>query len=158
MQPNMSWADMRMMLALAIALLATGAAYARDSSSAQVCFARNEDNGRMNLLAARIYGSHGSREELLATLVGGAKKCVAIEPGSWSFEARSSHPYTARASDPNACKSEPLMAEVALTSTIVVAPKSKRATYRCGWQLRLKQDAAQQGVAPGGRPRAAARR
>jgi len=149
---------MRMSLALGIALLATGTAGAEGSSSAQVCFVRHENNGRMNLLRARIYGSHASREKLLATLVGGSKKCVAIEPGSWSFEARSSHPYTARAGDPNACKSESLSAEVAGTTTIVVVPKSKGSTYSCGWHLRLKDDAAQHGVAPDDRPRTAARR
>jgi hypothetical protein len=149
---------MRTILALAIALLATGTAGAEGSSTAQVCFVRHEDNGRMNLLPARIYGSHGSHEELLATVAGGSKKCVAIELGSWSFQARSSHPYTARADNPNACKSEPLSAEVAATTTIVVAPKSRRSTYLCGWQLRLKEDAAQPGVAAVGRPRTAARR
>ena len=112
----------------------------------------------MNLLAARIYGSHGTHEELLATLVGGSKKCVAIEPGSWSFEARSSHPYTVRAGDPNVCKSAPLPAKVVASMKIVVAPKAKRSTYLCGWQLRLKDDAAQYGVAPVGRRWTTARR
>ena len=129
---------MRLILALAMASLAAGTAEAEAPSMAQVCFVRNEDNGRMNLLAARIYGSHGSREELLPTLVGGAKQCVTIQPGLWSFEARSSHPYTAGAGDPNACKSAPLSVEAATTTAIMVAPKSKGSAYLCGWHLRLK--------------------
>lgn len=139
-----------MILALGIALLATGAAEAEDPSAAQVCFVRHEDNGRMNLLAARVYGTHGDREELLATLVGGTKKCVPVAPGSWSFDARSSYAYTARAGNPNACRSEPLSAQVAAktTITIMLAPKSKRSTYLCGWQLRLMGDAAQTAVEP----------
>jgi hypothetical protein len=144
---------MAMILALGIALLATGAAEAEDSSAAQVCLVRHEDNGRMNLLPARVYGTHGDREELLATLVGGTKRCVSVAPGSWSFSARSTHPYTARAGDPNACRSEPLPAQVAArtTTTIVVAPKSKRST--CGWQLHLKGDAARYGVSAVDQPR-----
>jgi hypothetical protein len=98
----------------------------------------------MNLLQVRIYGWHGSREVLLATLEGGTKRCVAVDPGLWSFEARSSHPYATQVGDPNACRSEPLSADLAATtsSTVVVAPKSRRSTYLCGWQLRLKREAA----------------
>jgi hypothetical protein len=149
---------MRIILAL-IVLLATGTAGANDSSAAQVCFVRHGNNGLMNSLPVRIYGSRGSRDELLTTLVGDTRKCVAVEVGSWSFEARSSRPYAVRAGDPNACKSEPLSVEVGTpTTTIEVAPKSKRSTYLCGWDLRLKEDAAQHGVAPDDRPRTAARR
>ena len=151
---------MTMIVALGIAML-VGGTVEDSAQTAQVCFARHEDNGRMNLVAVRIYGSHGSREELLATLVGGTKKCVAVELGSWSFDARSAHPIAAQRVDPDACRSEPLPVEVAATTMtkIVVAPKSKRSTYLCGWHLRLKGDAAQHGVAPDGRsPAAPARR
>lgn len=135
---------MKIVLALAIALRATATAGAQDSSTARVCLVRHEDGGRMNLLAARIYGSHGgAREELLATLVGGSEKCVTVKRGSWLFESRSSRPYAARAGNPNACGSEPLRVEVAMATTIVVAPQSKRSTYACGWKLRLREEAAQ---------------
>ncbi len=151
---------MTIILAFGIALLATGTAGAESSSTARVCFVRHEDNGRINLLAVRIYGSHGSREKLLVTLLGGDKKCMAVEAGSWSFDARSAHPYRARRVDPDACRSEPLPAEVAAgtMTKILVAPKSERSTYLCGWHLRLNGDAAQHGVAPVGRPQTAARR
>src|SRR5512140_3394352 len=107
---------MTITLALGIALLTGGTGEAKDASTALVCFVRHEDNGRMNLLQARIYGSHGSHEVLLTTLVGGTQRCVTVDPGSWSFEARSSHTYTGHVGDPDACRSEPLSAEIAVAT------------------------------------------
>ena len=139
---------------IGIALLVSEATPAEETAIARVCFVRPEDSGRMNLLPVRIYGFRADRERLLTTLFGGAEACVDIEPGDWSFEARSSRPYSQRAGNPKACRSNPFMTgtTAGVTTTIEVSPKSKGSTYVCGWGLHRQPDAAHAGVEhrPGG--------
>jgi hypothetical protein len=131
-----------------IVLLASEAAPAEETATARVCFVRHEDSGKMNLLPVRIYGFRADREQLLTTLAGGAEACVDIEPGDWSFEARSSRPNGRRAGNPKACRSNPFMTgtTAGTTTTIEVSPKSKDSTYTCGWRLRREPDEAHPGV------------
>ena len=115
---------------------------AEETATARVCFVRHEDGGKLNIVPVRIYGTHANREQLLAMLVGGAEACVDVDPGDWSFEARSSQPYAQHAGNPKACRSNPLMTDATAEAAtrIEISPKSKGSKYLCGWRLRRERD------------------
>lgn len=123
-------------------ILMSQAALAEEPSSARVCFIRQEDGGKMNLVSVRIYGTHAGHERLLATLVGGGEACVDLEPGDWSFQARSGHPYGQRAGTSQSCRSNPLMTDAIAdeATRIEVSPKTKGTKQSCGWRLRRERE------------------
>jgi hypothetical protein len=139
---------MSTLFVIGLALLASAPAPAEETATARVCFVRQEDGGRMNLLPVRIYGSRAGHEQLLTTLIGSTEACVDIEPGDWSFEARSSRPSGRRAGKPKACRSNPFMTGTAVggTTTIEVSPKLKGSKHLYGWRLRRQSDAAYPGI------------
>ena len=143
-----SLAAMSALFAIALAFLASEAAPAEETATARVCFVRQADSGRLSVLPVRIYGLRAGHEQLLTTLVGGAESCVDIEPGGWSFEARSNRPHRRRAGKPKAYRSNPFMTAMAagITTTIEVSPKARGSKHIRGWRLRRQSDDAQPGV------------
>jgi hypothetical protein len=60
-----------------------------------------------------------------------------VSPGTWSLEARSAPPDAPKASDPNACRSFPLVVEVNARATVTLSihPLGSGPTDICGWEL-----------------------
>ncbi len=129
---------------LGLALWLSDVAWAEEPVIARVCFVRHEQAGRSSPAAVQIYGTHADREQMLATLAPGAEACVDIEPGDWSFEARSSQPSKERPGKAKACRSNPLMTDATAETptTIEVSLKPKASANACGWRLRRQRDTA----------------
>jgi hypothetical protein len=102
-----------------------------------ICIGREENNGLMNAIPARVYGTHGSRRRRLVELYGGVRVCVRMDPGKWLLEASSVEPYKPENRDPNACHSNRLIVRLAASevASISVSPRFEGSTYVCGWQL-----------------------
>jgi hypothetical protein len=104
----------------------------------RLCFVRGEDMGVTSTHPVRILGEHEGRSRKLVELRGRGKPCVSVPPGKWSLEARSTRPDDPKASDPDQCRSFPLVVEVTKSEpvTITVSPLGGGATSFCGWDLR----------------------
>jgi hypothetical protein len=120
---------------LALALLLSVMAAPSVEPQPRFCFAREEDNGLMNVVSARIFGQRDGQRRRLATLSGGTHRCVSVTNGDWVLEVRSVDAYK-RGTDPNACRSPHV--SVTTNRSIVrfrVAPLARGSTYLCGWTL-----------------------
>src|SRR5262245_58523701 len=110
----------------------------------QICLSREESQGVVNILPARIIGWHRGRRRWLAQLVGGDQSCVGLQSGRWALQARSFRPYEPWAMDPDACRSRTITLTVKerTIQKIAISPRANERTYLCGWVLHVRQIAA----------------
>lgn len=132
---------MRWLAPTLISCLALTATPARAFKTAQVCVRRDENNGAMNVFASQLTlrGSSRRAGERRLSLIGGETKCVDVEPGRWSVEARSGRPQEPAAHDTVECRSNTLRlnARAGRTYEIELEPRGRGAEYVCGWRLGL---------------------
>src|SRR5215469_7277679 len=76
---------------------------------AQLCFDRDEDNGRMNIHESWIHVSPNYQ----VPLIGGQAVCVFVDPGSANVRVTSTIPYHPESRDREACKSRIIKLELA---------------------------------------------
>jgi hypothetical protein len=104
----------------------------------QLCFVRGEDHAIKSQHPISIWGQHDGKSQKLAELKRQKKVCVSVALGSWTVDARSTFPGAPPKSDPNACRSSPLVIEVTKGPVVPVAisPLGGGPANMCGWDLR----------------------
>jgi hypothetical protein len=113
-------------------------AQAATEATGRLCFVRAADFGVQNPHPVRIRGEHDGHARTLVELKGKKQICVSVALGSWSLEARSASPEARKPSNPDECRSPPLVVEVTKipTAPISVSALGRGATTICGWDLR----------------------
>src|ERR1041385_2554986 len=98
---------MNLLASMAGSLILLSCASAAAADQSQICFHRDEDNGSINILSSRVVLTKASRRLVRhdISLIGGENKCIVVEPGRWSVQARSTRPYDPSDRDSNRCRS-----------------------------------------------------
>jgi hypothetical protein len=125
-----------LVLLVVIVLLAGGARAA--APVGQLCFVRGEDHAIKSQHPIAVWGEHDGKSKKLGELTRQKKVCVSVALGSWTVDARSTAPGAPPKSDPNACRSSPLVIEVTKGPVvpITISPLGGGAANLCGWDLR----------------------
>ncbi len=108
---------------------------------AELCVIRDENNGGINILPARVYvkNAQGKFRPLFA-LTGGESKCIKLPAGASRIQIRSYMPYEPSATDPNQCRSKILFAHLRQSKIvrIWIHPSSEGGHWTCGWEIFTK--------------------
>jgi hypothetical protein len=117
---------------------ATGSSRAAGGPAGQLCFVRAEDHGLKSQHPLSVWGEHEGKSRKLVELKRQKKACVSVPLGQWTLDARSTTPGAPKSSDPNACRSSPLVVEVTKEPVVPIAisPLGGGPANMCGWDLR----------------------
>jgi hypothetical protein len=125
-------------VSLALLVVLSHLASAQATGHAQLCVAREKDEGKTTARLVRVWGARDGHAREIAEVGRGRRACVTVAPGTWSLEARSKGFAGGKASDAEACRSATFIVDVAAGATVdvTVAPLGRAPAYYCGWELR----------------------